>query len=110
MLILSWCKENILYIRQTQLSMDYYVTINKIITRFIFSDITVDRENTRQTYNMYDLSIDVLEQYIMELCKELSGSKLDYGREWKRLKNIGGFGNNIINMDDFHRDIRTISY
>lgn len=100
-LISSWCYENTGYIQTTQLTTDYYVTINKIITRFLFSDITT---SCGTNYNMYDLSIATLDQYIMELCKELSGNKLDYIREWKRLKEIGGFGHNLINMDKFRKD------
>lgn len=105
-LISSWCHENTNYIRRIQLTTDYYVTINKIITRFLFSDVTCNGKR----YNMYDLSIETLDEYIIELCKELSGSKLDYGREWKRLKDIGGFGHDIIDMEVFKRDIEDIQY
>lgn len=109
MLIASWCKENLSYIREIQLTKDYYVTINKIITRFLFSDITIPKDNGNIKYNMYDLSIEVLDKYIIELCNELSGSKLDYGREWKRLKEIGGFGHNTIDMKQFLEDIKLIT-
>lgn len=106
-LITSWCNENLKYIRDTQLTTDYYVTINKIITRFIFSDVTTDSGNK---YNMYDLSIEVLDLYIGDLCKELSGNKLDYQREWKRLKTIGGFGHNTIDMDKYNQDIKNTKF
>lgn len=104
-IISSWCDENLTYIQETQLNNDYYVTINKIITRFLFSDITIPKHNTSTIYNMYDLKIEVLEQCIIELCNQLSGSKLDYRREWNRLKNIGGFGNNLVDMNQFIHDI-----